>query len=219
MRNRWYPQKGHQMCVSQEAPVESHRHRPLPYPQPRRDLGLRQPLDVVLHQRLPRFLREHRQGTVEQVGQFVVLQVERQVVVIDQAHASGRSVTGISGKGRGEMRRVTPLLVRPAPADVARDGREPKAYPLLIAQLIGVTPRLDQRLLGQILGALRGPSELGAQADEARPFQRQDGRHIDRNVGLHSSHHLPPSACQISCAIPLHIHIARSARNLTPFLG
>src|SRR5262249_27780811 len=66
-------------------------------------------------------------------------------------------------------RKLAPAPTRPAQADVARDRREPDLGRLGIAQLVRAPPRLEQRLLREILGRVAVADDLRAQPPEPPP--------------------------------------------------
>jgi hypothetical protein len=117
---------------------------------------MRRPVHVPAHQRFARLRPEQRQGAVEELDELRPLELELEPLVGDEL---------------GRLRREPQLQLasacpRPAEAHVARDRGEPAVGTRRVGELVGVAPRLQQRLLREVLGRLAVPGEVCAQTDQ-----------------------------------------------------
>ena len=80
----------------------------------------------------------------------------------------------------------------PAPAHVTRDPSQPRFIRRFVAQLVCVSPRLDERFLGQVLSYVRIAYPLGTPADNVGALCQECLLQVEVGIYVWVSIHVLP---------------------------
>jgi hypothetical protein len=121
---------------------------------------VREVVDVAVDEDVARLGRERGQRAVEQLGELRALQLALEVEVVGE----------LAGRVFGCGRQVAAASPGPAQADIARDRGDPPLGARRIVELVRVPPRLEERLLREVLGRVAVAGEDGAEPNQPPPL-------------------------------------------------